>query len=278
MLTGNNGQISIGHGAFVAIGGYAVALATTAWGMPPWLGVAVAAAACGIFGTLVGVVALRLSGAYLALATFALAVAIGPTIKHFKSVTGGSQGLTLARVEVPAALAGALTSERALYYVAWALFAVLCAFTAAVLRGRTGRALRALRDNEIAAISFGIEPFRYKSLAFGWSAAYAGVAGALLALATSYVSPDTYGLALSLSLLIGAVLGGLETLWGALAGGLVVEFLPLWAASLNPAAPSIAYGVALIVVVLTMPVGIAGAVRRLRPFRARPAPNLGEVT
>jgi branched-chain amino acid transport system permease protein len=131
--------------------------------------------------------------------------------------------------------------------------------------------MRALRDHEIAAVSFGIDPVRYKSLAFGWSAAYAGIAGALLALLTSYVSPDTYSLQLSITLLIGAVLGGLGTLWGAIVGGIVIEFLPLWAQSINPAATSIVYGIALIAVMIAMPAGIAGTLTRgVRPRPATP--------
>ncbi len=263
VLTGYNGQISLGHGAFVAIGGYTVAIATERIAAPVWASVPLAGVICGLFGTLVGIVALRLSGAYLALATFALAVAVPPTLKRFGAFTGGSQGITLPPLAVPASLTAILTSERLLYYVTWAILALLCAFTWSLLAGRIGRTLRALRDNEIAAISFGIDPFRYKSLAFGLSAAYAGIAGGLLALATAYVSPDTYTLQLSITLLIGAVLGGLGTLWGALVGGVVVEFLPLWAQTVNPAASSIVYGVALIAVAIAMPVGIAGALRRV---------------
>ncbi|HMD02507.1 MAG TPA: branched-chain amino acid ABC transporter permease, partial [Candidatus Baltobacteraceae bacterium] len=117
----------------------------------------------------------------------------------------------------------------------------------------------ALRDSEVAAVSCGINPYFYKTLAFGWSAAYAGVAGAILALATAYVSPDAYAFSLSLTLVIGAVLGGLETLWGALLGGLIVEFLPLWAQRVNAAAPAVVYGIALIAVMIVWPGGIAGA-------------------
>jgi len=263
VLTGHNGQISLGHGAFAAIGGYMVAIGAERAGVPAWAGLPLAGAICAVFGTLVGVVALRLSGAYLALATFALAVAVPPTLKRFGAFTGGSQGITLSPVGVPAPLGGVLGPERFLYYVTWAILALLCALTWYLLAGRLGRTLRALRDNEIAAISFGIDPFRYKSLAFGWSAAYAGIAGGLLALTTAYVNPDVYALQLSITLLTGTVLGGLETLWGAIVGGLVVEFLPLWAQSVNPAASSLVYGVSLIVVMIAMPAGIAGTLPRV---------------
>jgi branched-chain amino acid transport system permease protein len=121
-------------------------------------------------------------------------------------------------------------------------------------------------------VSFGINPSVYKSLAFAWSAAYAGIAGALIASATAYVSPDTYALQLSLTLLIGAVLGGLGSMWGAVIGGVIIEFLPLWTQSISQGASSIIYGIALIVVMIVVPSGIAGAIRRafvtvIRPLR-----------
>ncbi len=278
VLIGNNGQISLGHGAFVAIGGYALAIAASRAGWSPLLTIPLAGIVCGVAGLLVGAVALRLTGAYLALATFALAVTLPPVIKRFGAITGGTQGITLASIAVPPGLAAFMTSERLLYYVTWGIFAVLCAATWALLAGRFGRALRGLRDNEIAAVSFGIDPTRYKSLAFSLSAAYAGIAGALLALLTSYVSPDAYTLQLSITLLIGAVLGGLVTLWGAVVGGIVIEFLPLWAQSINPAASSIVYGVALIVVMIALPYGIAGAIARgLRAIVAAATPQPKET-
>jgi branched-chain amino acid transport system permease protein len=277
ILTGYNGQISLGHGAFMAIGGYTLAIAVSRAGWPPEAALPIAAVLCAIFGGFVGIVALRLSGAYLALATFALAVSVAPVLKRFKDWTGGAQGITFSAAHAPGALAGLLDSERWLYYEVWLIAGLIFAFTWFALRGRLGRALRALRDNEIAAVSFGIDPFVYKSLAFAWSAAYAGIAGVLIASATAYVSPDTYALQLSITLLIGAVLGGLVSLWGAVAGGVVVEFLPLWAQTISPAASSLIYGISLILVMIALPGGIAGAARRLilmiRPHHIRPQPE-----
>jgi branched-chain amino acid transport system permease protein len=264
VLTGNNGQISLGHGAFMAIGGYTVAILSQNAGLAPEFSLVAAALICAAAGALVGIAALRLTGAYLALATFALAVAVPPLIKRFRSFTGGSQGISLSPAHAPALLAHAIDGERWLYVETWVIAGLLFAFTWWLLRGRTGRSLRALRDSEIAAASFGIDPVRYKMFAFSLSAAYAGVAGALIARATAYVSPDTYGLQLSIALVIGLVLGGLDTLWGALIGGLVVEFLPLWAQSINTAASSLIYGVLLILVMVLMPGGIAGALRTSR--------------
>jgi len=270
ILTGRNGQISLGHGAFMAVGGYTVAIAATRGGWPPEAALLLAAVLCAFLGGIVGVVALRLSGAYLALATFALAVSVAPLLKRFKEVTGGSQGITLATAHAPGALAGVLASERWLYYETWLVAGVLFAASWFALQGRLGRALRALRDNEIAAVSFGINPVIYKTLAFAWSAAYAGIAGALIANATAYVSPDSYALQLSITLLIGAVLGGLGSMWGAIAGGVIVEFLPLWAQTINPAASSLIYGISLIVVMIAMPGGIAGGIQRVARTLSRP--------
>ncbi|MGH7707569.1 MAG: branched-chain amino acid ABC transporter permease [Vulcanimicrobiaceae bacterium] len=272
ILTGMNGQISLGHGAFLAVGGYAVAILATRTGMPYWISVPIAGVLCGLLGVGIGLVSLRLAGVYLALATFSMAVATPPILKHFKGLTGGTGGIVLQPSLTPAFLHGVLTPERWLYYVTWALAGGLFAATALLLSGRIGRSLRALRDNETAAVAFGINPYYFKTLAFGWSAAYAGVAGAIVAIATAFVSPDAYTFALSITLLIGAVFGGLETMWGAIVGGIVIEFLPLWAQKINAAAPSVVYGVALIVIMILMPTGIAGGLRAaFRPVIPTPS-------
>jgi branched-chain amino acid transport system permease protein len=272
ILTGKNGQISLGHGAFIAIGGYAVAILATHAGVPYWIGIPAAGIISGLVGIAIGIVALRLEGVYLALATFALAVSVPSLLKRFSGLTGGVGGISLTPIAAPAGVP--IDAERWFYYVAWAIAGVLFILTALLLEGRLGRSLRALRDNEIAAISFGVNPHFYKTLAFAWSAAYAGIAGALIAIATAFVSPDSYGFNLSITVLVGAVLGGLESLWGAVLGGLVVEFLPLWAQRINEAAPSVVYGVALVAVMLLMPGGLAGGIlrlfRRTRPEASAP--------
>jgi len=274
ILTGASGQISLGHGALFAIGGYTVAILGQKLGVPYWVSLPLATIAGGIVGLGLGLVALRLEGIYLALATFALAVATPSTLKHFRSLTGGSQGIVLAPLAVPGPFHGLLTSEQWLYYVTWVLAGALFFATSVALSGRLGRSLRALRDNEVAAVSFGINPQRYKTLAFAWSAAYAGLAGAIVAIATAFVSPDTYSVALSLSLVTGAVLGGLGTLWGALLGGVIVEFLPLLVQKVNPAAPSVVYGVALILFMIFLPGGIGRAIQSgLNSLRLRRETN-----
>jgi branched-chain amino acid transport system permease protein len=261
ILTGMNGQISLGHGAFMALGGYTVAILAHAAGWPAWAAVPIAAIASGALGIVVGLVALRLAGIYLALATYSLAIATPSFLKHYKSITGGFGGISLDQVNPPAGIP--LDAQHWLYYVVWAVAGAAFLASAFVVRGRFGRALRALRDNQIAAVSFGVNPYVYKTLAFAWSAVLAGVAGAIFAIATAYVSPDTFSLALSITLLVGAVLGGIATFWGALVGAVIVEFLPLVAQQINNGAPGVVYGVALIVVMLFVPDGVAGGIRRL---------------
>jgi branched-chain amino acid transport system permease protein len=257
ILIGRTGQISLGHGAFVAVGGYTLAILVT-HGVPYGLGIVAAALIAGLLGVALGGIALRLAGVYLALATFALANSVAPVLKRFSSLTGGAQGLSIPS-----------HSETELYYLTWGVAALLFALAYFGLRSRVGLALRALRDSEIAAVSFGVNPVFYKTLAFGWSSAYAGVAGALLALATAYVSPDVYSVALSLNLLVGAVIGGLQLLWGALLGGLVIEFFPLWSQAISPALAAVVYGIALILIMMFMPGGIAGALGRRMSFIRR---------
>jgi branched-chain amino acid transport system permease protein len=250
ILVGKTGQISLGHGAFMAVGGYTVAILSNA-GIAYPLAIPAAAITAGILGIALGGIALRLAGIYLALATFALAASIPPLLKRFSGITGGAQGITLPS-----------HSELELYYVTWSIAAVLLLLTYFGLRGRVGLALRALRDSEAAAVSFGVNPVYYKTLAFGWSSAYAGISGALIAVATAYVSTDIYGIPLSLTLLVGAVVGGLDTVWGAIVGGAFIEFLPLWSQKVNPAFSSVVYGIVLIVIMTFMPGGIAMFMRR----------------
>ncbi len=271
VLTGMNGQISLGHGAFMALGGYVAAILAHNAGWPYWIGVPLAAISSGAFGIVIGLIALRLAGVYLALATFSLAVATPSFLKHYKQITGGFGGMSLDAVQAPAWFH--FGGQNWLYYVTWTVTGVAFLLSAWLVQGKFGRALRALRDNPIAAVSFGVNPYYYKTLAFGWSAALAGVAGAFLAIATAFVSPDTFTFALSITLLIGAVLGGILTFWGALVGALVIEFLPLIAQQINAAAPSVVYGVTLILMMLFVPDGIVGGVQRLirRFVHAKPS-------
>jgi branched-chain amino acid transport system permease protein len=253
VLTGYSGQISLGHGAFMAVGAYTTAILASKHDVSDLATIPLAGIVAGAVGFAFGFPALRLSGAYLALATFGIAVALSPVVKRFDDFTGGSGGLLLPRIA---------PSGRWLYYLSWSIAGVLFVVAWALLRGRTGRAFRAVRDSEVAAVSSGISLSTYKTLAFGVSAFYAGVAGSLYAIAAGFVNPDTFPISLSILLLAGAVVGGLGSLWGVIVGALFIQFLPDYAQEISNQAPSVVYGVILILVLFVAPTGAAGLVRR----------------
>jgi branched-chain amino acid transport system permease protein len=269
MLTGYNGQISLGHGAFFAIGAYTAAILMDKANWPYWATIPVAGIVCLVAGFLFGLPALRLEGLYLALATFALGVAMPQILKH-KSLehwTGGAMGVVILKPEAPAGLP--LNQDQWLYF--FTLFWVVLLFFAGwnLLRGRVGRALVAIRDQPIAAQAMGVNTAMYKSLTFGVSALYTGVAGALSAIAVQFASPDSFSVFLSLTLLVGVVVGGLASISGAIYGALFIQFIPNIADQISRAAPWAIYGVFLIGFMYLMPTGVAGLVRLVRHRLAR---------
>lgn len=281
VLTGYTGQISLGHGAFMAVGGYTTAILMVDHGVKDVWTIPIAALVAGVVGFVVGIPALRLSGLYLALATFAIAVAMPAVIKRFEDFTGGGGGLNLFGLpELTASLTPVTVLGREmefndwLYHLCWTLALLMYVLAWLLLRGRTGRAFRAVRDSETAAQSSGVSLARYKTLAFAVSAAYAGVAGSLFAIATTFVNPDMFLITLSIFLLVGVVVGGLGSLTGAVAGAVFVQFLPIWAqdVSKSPGAPAVVYGVVLIATMFLLPVGVAGLVARARALLGRRAP------
>jgi branched-chain amino acid transport system permease protein len=221
-----------------------------------------------VVGFLFGLPALRLEGLYLALATFSLALAVPQILKYFEEWTGGSQGIVLTKPSAPFGLK--LTPDQWLYFLTLGILVVLFWLAANLLRGRVGRAIVAIRDNHIAAEAMGINASLYKSLVFGISAAYTGVAGALSASVIAFVAPDSFDVFLSITLLIGSVIGGLASISGAVFGGLFVQFVPNWAQDISKAAPWAIFGVFLIVFMYVMPFGIAGALRLLWIRMRRP--------
>ncbi len=268
ILTGYNGQISLGHGAFYAIGAYTAAVLMDRLGAPYWATLPAAGAVCLVAGFLFGLPALRLEGLYLALATFALGVSMPQLLKyhHLEKWTGGVQGIVIAKPEPPAFLREAglqMNPDQWLYFFALAVAAMMFVLGWNLLRGRVGRALIAIRDQHIAAEAMGINNALYKSLAFGVSAMYTGVAGALGAIAVQYVAPDSFTIFLSLVFLVGIVVGGLASISGALYGALFIQFVPNVADEISKAAPWAIFGLFLIGFVYLMPAGVAGAVRTL---------------
>ncbi|MSQ63781.1 MAG: branched-chain amino acid ABC transporter permease [Betaproteobacteria bacterium] len=279
ILTGYNGQISLGHGAFYAIGAYCAAILMDKYGVPYWATIPVAGAVCLVAGFLFGLPALRLEGLYLALATFALGVSLPQLLKyhHLEAWTGGVQGITITKPDAPAfitELGLALDQDQWLYFFTLAVAVVMFVLARNLLRGRIGRAMVAIRDNHIAAEAMGVDNAMVKSLTFGISAMYTGVAGALSAIAIQFVAPDSFNIFLSITFLVGIVIGGLASISGALYGALFIQFIPNVADEISKAAPWAIFGLFLIGFVYVMPAGVAGAIRmamaRLQRKRQNP--------
>jgi branched-chain amino acid transport system permease protein len=265
ILTGYTGQISLGHGAFYAIGAYVTAILMSVYDVPYWATLPVSAVVCAVFGLLLGFPALRLGGLYLALTTFGLAVALPQLLKHpmLEDWTGGVQGIVITKPDPPSWVR--LTQDQWLYLFALAVAAVLFILARNLLRGRIGRAFVAVRDQPLAAEAMGVDIALVKTGAFAVSALYTGIAGSLGAIAVQFVAPDSFGVFLSITLFVGLVVGGVASLGGALFGALFIVFVPNLAESVSKAAPGAVYGAILIGVMFLMPAGVAGALRRLRP-------------
>lgn len=268
LLTGYNGQISLGHGAFYAIGAYVAAIMMDRWGLPYWSTLPAAGVVCFGFGFLFGLPALRLQGHYLALATFALAVATPQVLKYHKleGWTGGVQGIVIVKPDPPFGLA--LSQDRWLYLFTLAVAVLLFVIAWNLLRSRAGRALVALRDHPIAAEAMGVNGALYKSTAFGVSALYTGIGGALGAIAVQFVAPDSFNTFLSISFVVGIVVGGLATIGGAVFGALFIQFVPNVADQISKAAPWAIYGAVLLLFIYVAPGGVMGLLRRLLARRA----------
>jgi branched-chain amino acid transport system permease protein len=256
ILTGYNGQISLGHGGFFAAGAYTAAILMHHYGVPYWATLPPAALVCFALGVLFGLPALRFEGPYLALVTLAMAVAMPQLLKYFDTWTGGQQGITLVKPMPPPGLG--LDRDRWLYFFVLVVLLVAIRAAANLLNGRTGRAFVAIRDHPIAAAAMGIHTARYKTLAFGASTLFTGVAGALAAIVIGFVAPESFTLFLSLSFLIGSAVGGIATIGGAIVGGFFIEFVPNIANDISDAAPWAIYGITLLLFMYVMPRGVIG--------------------
>jgi branched-chain amino acid transport system permease protein len=274
LLTGYNGQFSLGHGAFYGIGAYTTAIMIDRWGIGYGWTIPAAGIVCLVVGFLFGRPALRLEGLYLALATFSLALAVPQVLKYFEDWTGGSQGIVLSKPKAPLHLP--LTEDQWLYFLTLAVTIVLFVVASNLLGGRTGRAIVAIRDNHIAAEAMGINNALYKSVIFGVSAAYTGIAGALSAIVIAFVAPDSFDVFLSITLLTGIVIGGFGTISGAIYGALFIQFVPNWAQDISKAAPWAIFGLFLIGFMYVMPRGIAGFLHLAWIRLTRPGVSRGD--
>jgi len=255
ILTGGSGQFSLGQSAFYAIGAYASAILMEDFGVNYALTLPIAGLICFAVGYLFGQPALRLSGVYLALATFALATAMPQLLKlgYFEKWTGGVQGLVVTKPDAPFGLP--MSQDMWLYYFTLAVTLAIYIFSVNLLRSRSGRAFMAIRDNEIAASSMGVNVALYKTLAFGVSAGITGIAGGLSAIAVQFVAPDSYTIALAISLFLGMVVGGVGWLPGSFVGAAFIIFVPNIAEGISKGLSGAVFGVLLFLVIYLVPHG-----------------------
>jgi branched-chain amino acid transport system permease protein len=271
LLTGFNGQISLGHGAFYAVGAYTAAILMDQYNVPYYATLPIAAAVCFVVGYLFGQPALKLEGHYLALATFALALAVPQILKYkwLEGLTGGVQGIVLLKPEVPFGLP--LSEDQWLYYYCFVVMVILFWLSHNILNSRSGRAMMAIRDFPIAADTMGINIRLYKTVTFGISAAITGIAGALSASAIAFVAPDSFNFFLSIKFLIGLVVGGIGSLAGCVVGGIFYVLVDNAAQALSTFIKSdlglqfdlsayTVFGILLIALMYMMPMGIVGGV------------------
>ena len=255
ILTGGSGQFSLGQSAFFALGAYTTAILMEHANMNYALTIPLAGMVAFAAGYLFGKPALRLSGIYLALATFALAVAMPQLLKlHFlEGLTGGVQGLTVMKPDAPFGIP--ISADMWVYYFTLAITIAIYVGAVNLLRSRSGRALMAIRDNEIAASAMGVDVAFYKTLAFGVSAGITGIAGALEVIAVNFAAPDSYTINQAISLFLGMVVGGVGWLPGSFVGAAFIIFVPNIAESINKGLSGAVFGVLLFIVIFLVPHG-----------------------
>lgn len=273
LLTGGSGQFSLGQSAFYAVGAYTAGILMEHAGVNYVLTLPAAGIICFIFGFLFGFPALRLSGVYLALATFALAVAMPQILKLnvFEHWTGGVQGLVITKPDAPFGLK--MSQDMWLYYFTLAISAVIYILAVNLLRSRSGRAMMAIRDNQIAASAMGVDLPLYKTLAFGISAAFTGIAGALGAIVVQFVAPDSFTIQLAIAIFVGMVVGGVGWLPGSLVGAAFIVFVPNVAESISKGLSGAVFGVFLFAVIFLVPHGarqVAAMIEAMFRKKAKP--------
>ncbi len=288
ILTGYNGQISLGHGALVTVGAYTSALLmdettqmsfvdATPW--PFWATIIAAGVITAIVGLLLGIPSLRLSGPYLAIATLAVAISLPPILRKYDQFTEGGAGIRVRQPPAPPFLNGWLDRDQWLYFLALLTAVLMLLLAWNLLRGPMGRAFVAVRDSEVAAAAVGINVARTKVTAFTISAFYAGVAGGLYTQVIGTVTPESIDVIQSISFLTAIVVGGLASLMGSVIGAAALIYLPSDApelvghipglsSAIVERAPGAIQGALVILVILLMPAGVAGFLNRLARLRA----------
>jgi branched-chain amino acid transport system permease protein len=257
-LTGYAGQISLCHASFFGVGAYATAILTQKAGVPYLLSLFAGAVFTTAIGAVVAVPSLRLKNIYLAIATLGFGVVLQKIIFEWRSLTGGGGGLALTAPRI----AGYELSATGLYYLTLVLMTLGLFGAWNVSRGRTGRALLVIKDSEIAAGSLGIHAARYKVIAFAISAFYAAIAGGLFAYLVRYINPESFSVGLSISFLSMVVIGGLGTIGGSIVGAAFYVIVPELLRGIKDA-PGLVFGLLLVLVMVFMPQGLWGMLRRL---------------
>lgn len=273
LLTGANGQLSLGHGALMAIGAYSTSLLLKGHDLPLIPVVLASIASASLIGAVFGVAAARLRGPYLAGATLALAVGLPQIATRYSQIFGGEEGLTVSPPQPPAFLGGDFPPERWMAWIAIVAALLTMLLLANLLKSSVGRRFKAVRDHEAAAALAGISVARTQVVAFVLSSACAGLAGSLLAYWSGLTAPAGFSLALSLQLLSAIVIGGLGSLRGAVWGSLVLVFVPSLTSGLSSSLnlpssvannlPLAIYGAVLVLAMLLVPSGIDGGFQRL---------------
>jgi len=255
ILTGGSGQFSLGQSAFYAVGAYVSAILMETYGVNYALTLPISGILCFVIGFLFGFPALRLSGIYLALATFALAAAMPQLLKlgFLEPWTGGVQGLVIDKPDAPFGLP--ISQDMWLYYFTLVIAIAIYVASVNLLRSRSGRAFMAIRDNEIAASAMGVNVALYKTLAFGVSAGITGIAGSLGAIVVQFVAPDSFSYNFAIQLFLGMVVGGVGWLPGSIVGAAFIIFVPNISESISKGLSGAVFGVLLFVVIYLVPHG-----------------------
>ncbi|GAA5122435.1 branched-chain amino acid ABC transporter permease [Alloalcanivorax gelatiniphagus] len=260
LLTGNMGQISLGHGAFFALGAYSTALILrdTTWGLA--VAILVAGLSCFVLGFLFGLPALRLVGLQLALATLALAIITPAVIKRFDDITRGQEGMLVLTPVAPESWG--LDQDQWVYYICFACAVLAYAVGSRLTSNVVGRSLTGIRDNEVAAATLGVDSTRVKTSVFGLSAGFAGVGGALYALAVGFIAPEAFGLSLAIAFLTLVVVGGMGAPSGVVFGAIFIQYVPSLTAEISLGLAGLTYGLTLMLCIAVLPLGLLGLVRR----------------
>jgi branched-chain amino acid transport system permease protein len=261
LLMGFNGQISVAHGVFFAIGGYTTAIFMTRYGMNYLATLPIAVAMSSLLGLLVGVPALRWQGLPLAFITFGLAVLVPPVALKLEPITKGATGISMPKPAPPAWFPG--NQDTFLYWLCLAGVAICVLIAWRLTHGDTGRSLRAVRDNALIAESLGVNLTKVRVAAFTTSAGFAGFGGGLFAIVNAYVSPESFQMTKSFDFLVGAIVGGITSISGAFIGALFIVFLPEWSADMNIALSGLIYGGVMVLMMLVARDGVVGLIGTL---------------